>query len=118
MTRPSEQLMKFAGDLGNFSHDYIEAFAKGINAHGGSPIHVDRLLWSSMNHHVGRVRAALQVLEYFEQCGDRLSLQPGHRLLVLASGDAGQVLALISNFLAPGEAPNREAIFQVLAREL
>ena len=109
------ELDEIAGDIGNFSQDYIGAFAKGTNAHRGSPIHVDRLLWTSMNHHVGRVRAALQVLEYLEGCRDRLSLQPGHRMLVLASGDAGQVLALISNFLAPGEAPNREAIFQILA---
>ena len=68
-----------------------------------------------MNHHLGRVNAALEVLEFLDECGTRLSWQSEHRLLVLGSGHAGQVLALISNFLGSAETSNREVIFQILA---
>ena len=111
----NRKLDDIAGDIGNFTQDYIEAFAKVINTHGAERIYIDRYLWSSMNHHLGRVNAALNVLEYLDGCRERLSLQPEHRVLVLAAGHAGQVLALISNFLSPVEASNREAIFQLLA---
>ena len=109
------KLDEIAGDIGNFSQDSIEAFAKGINTHEASRILIDRYLWSSMNHHLGRVNAALHVLESLDEYGTRLSLQSEHRLLVIGSGHAGQVLALLSNFLGSAEISNREAIFQILA---
>ena len=109
------KLDEIACDIGNFTQDYMEAFAKAIAKESASKILIDRYLWSSMNHHLGRVNAALNVLEYLDGYRERLSLQPEHRVLVLGAGHAGQVLALISNFLGSSETSNREAIFQVLA---
>ena len=110
------KLDDLAGDIGNFTHDYVEALARAVAQDKSINIVCDRYLWSSRHHHLGRVEAALSVLEYLQGYGDRISLQPGHRILVQGYGHAGQVLALLSNFISPDEGSNRQVIFQILAR--
>ena len=112
----NRKLDDLAGDVGNFTHDYVEALERVVDHDKSKNIMCDRYLWSSCHHHLGRVEAALRLLEYLQDYRERLSLQPGHRILVQGYGHAGQVLALLSNFISPDEGSNRQAIFQILAK--
>ena len=103
-----------AGEVGSFSEGYLQKFRSAVNGDLSNNLVCDRYLWSSLNHHLGRVEAALKLIEYLQEWGERLSLQAGKRVLVQGHGHAGQLLALVSNFIATTEASNREAIFQIL----
>ena len=109
------KLEELLGEVGNFTDSYVEEFAAAINRGRSDNIACDHYLWSSLNHHLGRVEAALNIIEVLRDWREQLSLHSEHRVLVLGHGHAGQVLALLSNFIAPFEASNRQTIFQVLA---
>ena len=110
-----KQLDDLVGDTGYFSGSYVQEFGNAINLEISDNLECDRYLWSSLNHHLGRVEAALNFIQFLQERADRLSFQKGHRLLVQGHGHAGQILALVSNFIATTEASNRQAIFQILA---
>jgi hypothetical protein len=109
------ELEELVGEVGNFSGGYIQEFAGAVNGDHSNKLVCDRYLWSSLNHHLGRLEAALSLIQFLQNWGERLCLQQGHRVLVQGHGHAGQVLALVSNLIATTEAPNRQAIFQILA---
>jgi hypothetical protein len=102
------------GDACNFTDAYVELFRKAVNRNLPRPIACTRYLWSSEHHHLGRAQAAWRLLEQLRTICTETKLGAGDRLLVQAQGHAGQVLAFVSNLLAPGESSGREAFFQIL----
>lgn len=103
-----------AGEAGNFTGPYVKAFDKGINRDVARPIACRRWLWSAEHHHLGRASAACRVVLELAALSRELNLAAGDRLLVQAQGQAGLVMALASNLLAPGEPSNRDRLLQTL----
>src|SRR5213594_1563913 len=103
-----------AKDAGNFSTVYVEQLKKAINRNVSRPIACTRYLWSSEHHHLGRALASLQLISKLSTICAELTLGAGDRVLVQAHGQAGMVLALVSNLLAPGESSGRKMFLQRL----
>ncbi len=101
-------------DKGNFSGGYVQALRDGFSCHAHAPA-VQRYLWSSLHHHAGRMEGALALLHELHHLKTQQALQAEDRLLVLAHGHAGQLLALLSNLMAPGESSVRDTVFEILA---
>jgi len=106
-----------AKDVGNFSSESVAIFQQAIDQcdQKESRLRLGRYVWSSQNHHFGRVKAAFALIEFLDHWAQELSLLANERLVVHAHGHAGQVLSLVSNLIAPGESSNRQILFQVLA---
>ena len=107
-----------AGDAANFTRAYVELFQKALNRNGSRPIVCTRLLWSCEHHHLGRAQAAIRLLTRLRSLRAELQLGAGDRILVQAHGQAGLVLALVSNLLAPGQLSGRETLVQTLKGHL
>ncbi len=103
-----------AGDAGNFTTAYVELFRKAVNRSASRPILCARLLWSCEQHHVGRAEAAVRLLHRLRALCAEHSLGAGDRILIQAHGQAGLVMALLSNLLAPGRPAGREAVLKNL----
>lgn len=100
-------------DKANFSEQYVNAFRDGLaSSHG---LTVQRYLWSSLHHHPGRMEGALAFLHELHDFKTQQNLQAGDRILIVAHGHAGQLPALLSNLIAPGESSVRETVFETLA---
>lgn len=104
-----------AGDAGNFTETAIERFRTAVNRHVPQPIACNRHLWSCDAHHLGRAQAAVHLLNRLIAMVADLKLGPGNRLLILAHGQAGLLLALVSNLLASGDLSGRQALFRILS---
>ncbi|MCA9473844.1 MAG: hypothetical protein KC594_17405, partial [Nitrospira sp.] len=102
-------------DVGNFSSAYINAFQGTVDSTAQGSLRVARYLWSNVNHHLGRAKAVLELLEYLEDWAKEQSFQPNERLLVQAHGHAGQLLSILSNLVMSEESSNRQILFQVLS---
>ncbi len=102
-------------DVGNFSSEQVTAFQSAADQHEKDCLQIARAVWSGLNHHFGRVKGALHLLEFIEEWAKQLSVESQDRLLIQAHGHAGQLLGIISNLIAPGESSNRQILFQVLA---
>jgi hypothetical protein len=107
-----------AGDAGNFTTAYVDQFKRSVNLAVSRPITCVRYLWSSEHHHIGRARAAVQFLKKLRAICTDLTLGAGDRVLVQAHGQAGLVLALLSNLLAPGPSSGRDRFFRLLRSSL
>ncbi|MBI4401583.1 MAG: hypothetical protein HY581_08120 [Nitrospirae bacterium] len=103
-----------AGDAGNFSAAYVDLFTKAVNRNVSQPITCARHLWSSEHHHLGRAQAAVRLITRLRALCVEQKLGAGDRILVQAHGQAGLVLALVSNLLALGKSSGRETMFQIL----
>jgi hypothetical protein len=103
------------GDAGNFTDAYVESFRKAIHQHLSQPISCIRLLWSSEQHHLGRALAAVVLLAKLHGICESQNLQKGHRILIQAQGQAGLVLALVSNFLCPSPITGRPKLLGILS---
>ncbi|QPD02932.1 MAG: hypothetical protein Nkreftii_000706 [Candidatus Nitrospira kreftii] len=102
------------GDAGNFTEAYIQSFKQAINKSLDQPISCLRLLWSCEHHHLGRALAAVRLLnELYKLCRHQ-NLGKGHRILVQAHGQAGLVLALVSNLLCPSPITGRPKLLSIL----
>ncbi len=108
-------LDQLAKEVGNFTKTYVQKFEQGL-CNGGDVIPCSRYIWSSVNHHVGRVEAAMALIEFLVEWTGQLSLSKEDRLLLIAHGHAGQVLALLSNLMTSGESEARPRIFELLAK--
>ena len=104
-----------AKDLGNFTADYAHGLQKGFSSPDSAPITCVRCLWSSLNHHLGRVEGALALLHEIKILKQQYNLNKTHRILILAHGHAGQLTALLSNLLAQEESSVRDELLEVLA---
>ncbi|MDF0665177.1 MAG: hypothetical protein P0119_03775 [Nitrospira sp.] len=103
------------GDAGNFTDTYVQSFRKGINQNLAQPITCLRLLWSCEHHHLGRAVAALSLLAELHKLCNHQNLGKGHRILIQAHGQAGLILALLSNLLCPSPITGRPRFLQILA---
>jgi len=103
-----------AGDTGNFTNAYVELFKRAVSRNASRPITCVRLLWSCEQHHLGRAEAAVRLLHRLRALCAEHSFGTGDRILVQAHGQAGLVMALLSNLLAPGKSATREMILKVL----
>lgn len=104
-----------AQEVGNFTSSYVRKFEQALGQGGVLPTSCARYVWSSMNHHVGRVEAAMNLLLSLQEWGSGLTLSKEDRLLLIGHGHAGQVLALLSNIITRGESEVRGRVFEILA---
>ncbi len=103
-----------AGDAGNFTNAYVGLFQKAVTRRASRPILCRRVLWSCEQHHLGRAEAAMRLLHRLRSLCAEHSLGTDDRILVQAHGQAGLVMALLSNLLTPGRSAAREAVLNVL----
>lgn len=102
---------RMLGDLGNFGPSYVRLFEQAI----GGTIPCTSFVWSSENHHLGRLEGALSLLRVLATHAELGA--PRGRILVLGHSHAGQVFALLTQLLSRSLAA--EAIVDVArAREL
>jgi hypothetical protein len=97
------------GDLGNFSGPYVRLFEEALRP-PGARIPCTEFVWSSENHHVGRLEAALGLVRVLAAHAE-LDGRPSRRILVVGHSHAGQVFALTTQLLARSIAT--EAILDV-----
>ena len=109
------KLDNLLNDKGNFFEQYVKGLQTGFSQTHAIPFTVQRSLWSSLHHHPGRMEGALALLHELNHLKTQKGLQAGDRILIVAHGHAGQLLALLSNLLAPGESSVRETVFETLA---
>jgi hypothetical protein len=89
------------GDAGNFTQSTLALIQRTLNQSSARPITCLRRLWSSEHHHLGRAVEAVRFLNDLRAHCDAQHLTSGDRILVQAHGQAGLVLALVSNLLCP-----------------
>lgn len=111
-----EALDTLAQEVGNFTTAYVKKFEEGLREEGEAAIPCFRYVWSSVHHHLGRMEAAIAFIEFLQQWRTERSLSKDDRLLLVAHGHAGQVLALVSNLMTAGESEGRPIIFEILAK--
>ncbi|HEX4968791.1 MAG TPA: hypothetical protein VFV44_09730 [Nitrospiraceae bacterium] len=102
-------------DAGNFTHTYLELMRQSLNRNLDRPIHCVRELWSCEHHHLGRAMAAVSMLERLHDWGETHKLGQGDRILVQAHGQAGLVLALVSNLLCVASSNSRARLLDLLS---
>ncbi len=102
------------GDAGNFTEAYVQSFKQAINKNLDQPISCLRLLWSCEHHHLGRALAAVRLLNELYRLCTHQNRGKGHRILVQAHGQAGLVLALVSNLLCPSPITGRPKLLSIL----
>jgi hypothetical protein len=103
------------GDAGNFTNAAVERFQKAINKNVGRPLTCIRYLWSSEHHHLGRAMAAVRLLDDLRKLCETQKLTAGERILVQAHGQAGLVMALVSNLLCPSPIMGRPTLLTLLS---
>jgi hypothetical protein len=86
----------FVGEHGNFLTGFVKDLGGALNAEGGTPIPVERFVWSSGNHHLARADAAVRLIDELLQ----LDLPEGKRILCWGHSHGGNVLALVTNLLS------------------
>jgi len=82
-------------DRGNYPSEYVTQLSHMLGE--SIPFPVFRFLWSGMNNHAGRAVAAIQLISYLHD----LNLPSGKRLLLCGHSHGANVLALLTNLLAP-----------------
>ncbi|MEE8607794.1 MAG: hypothetical protein V3S55_09325 [Nitrospiraceae bacterium] len=103
-----------AGDACNFTAEYVGSFHNAVNRDATRSLICQRFLWCCEHHHLGRARAALALLHHLRTLCQESHLGAGDRILVQAHGQAGLVVALLSNLLAPGGSSGRTKFLQAL----
>jgi hypothetical protein len=103
------------GDAGNFTNAYLELMRRSLNRGLDHPIHCIREIWSCEHHHLGRALAAVSLLGRLRDWGEAHKLGQGDRILVQAHGQAGLVLALVSNLLCMASSGSRRRLLDLLA---
>jgi hypothetical protein len=103
------------GDAGNFTNTYLELIGRSLNRDLDRPIHCVRELWSCEHHHLGRAMAAVSTLEHLHGRCATHKLGKGDRILMQAHGQAGLVLALVSNLLCVASSSSRTRLLGLLS---
>lgn len=103
------------GDAGNFTSTSVSQFQRAANRTISRPIACFRILWSSEHHHLGRAMAAVRLLDDLRSLCEEQKLGSGDRILVLAHGQAGLVLALGSNLLCPSAITGKPKLLSLLS---
>ena len=102
-------------DAGNFTNAYVELMRQSLNRGLDHPIHCVRELWSCEHHHLGRAMAAVSMLGHLCDWSETHGLGQGDRILVQAHGQAGLVLALVSNLLCMASTSSRTRLLDLLS---
>jgi hypothetical protein len=103
------------GDAGNFTNAYVELMRRSLNRGLDRPVHCVRELWSCEHHHLGRAMAAVSMLGRLRDWSETHKLGQGDRILVQAHGQAGLVLALVSNLLCVTASSSRTRLLDLLS---
>jgi len=103
------------GDAGNFTNAYVELMRQSLNRGLDRPIHCVRELWSCEHHHLGRAIAAVSMLGRLRDWRETYKLGQGDRILVQAHGQAGLILALLSNLLCLAASSSRTRLLDLLS---
>jgi hypothetical protein len=103
------------GDAGNFTNSYVELMWQSLGRGLDRPIHCIRELWSCEHHHLGRAIAAVSILGRLRDWCETHKLGQGDRILVQAHGQAGLVLALVSNLLCAAVISSRTRVLDLLS---
>ncbi len=103
------------GDAGNFTNAYVELMKHSLNRGLNRQIHCVRELWSCEHHHLGRALAATSLLGRLRDWTETHKLGEGDRILLQAHGQAGLVLALVSNLLCVAASSSRTRLFALLS---
>ncbi len=103
------------GDAGNFTSASVYQFQKAVNRNVSKTITCLRILWSSEHHHLGRATAAVRLLDDLRELCEGQKLAAGDRILIKAHGQAGLVLALVSNLLCPSPISGRPKLLSLLS---
>ncbi len=103
------------GDAGNFTNAYMELMKQSLNRGLDRPIHCVRDLWSCEQHHLGRAMAAVSMLGHLRDWVEAHRLGQRDRILVQAHGQAGLVLALVSNLLCVTANSSRKRLLDLLS---
>ncbi len=103
------------GDAGNFTNAYVELMKQSLNRGLDRPIHCVRELWSCEHHHLGRAMAAVSMLGRLHDWIEVHKLGQGDRILVQSHGQAGLILALVSNLLCMTATGSRTRLFDLLS---
>jgi hypothetical protein len=96
---------RMLGDHGNFGPSYVRLFERAL----GGDIPCTSFVWSSENHHLGRLEGALGLVRALATHAELGA--PRGRVLVLGHSHAGQVFALVTQLLSRSLAS--EAILDV-----
>jgi hypothetical protein len=102
-------VQRILGDVGNFGGGYVRLFEEALRP-PAARIPCSDFVWSSENHHVGRLEGALGLLRVLATHAELGASVPS-RLLVIGHSHAGQLFALITQLLARGVAT--EAILDI-----
>ncbi len=103
------------GDAGNFTNAYVELMKRSLNRGLDRPIHCVRELWSCEHHHLGRAMAAVSMLGRLHDWVEAYKLGRGDRILVQSHGQAGLILALVSNLLCVTATSSRTRLLDLLS---
>lgn len=112
--REQEKLIVDAlvGDRANYTHGFARQLEAAVNQPGGRTVSVSRFHWTGENHHLGRVDAAIRLIDELITN----DLRPGERVLIWGHSHAGNVFAVMTN-LWGGSMRCRERFFRA-ARSL
>lgn len=103
------------GDAGNFTNAYVGLMNESLNRNLDRPIHCVRELWSCEHHHLGRAMATVSMLGRLRDWAETHKLSSGDRILLQAHGQAGLVLALVSNLLCVPSTSSRSRLLDLLS---
>lgn len=101
-------------DAGNVTDQALLLYRKALNRDLPRPIACERYFWSCEHHHLGRAQAVCLLLDELHRWTEDLKIGHGDRLLVQAHGQAGLLLALASNLLAPDKLSGYLRFFSIL----
>ena len=78
-------------DLADFTDEYTKLLDESL----GSEIEITNYNWNSANHHLGRIKGALGLLDCLYEHSNP------NRVLLIGHSHAGQLFALLTQFLSP-----------------
>ena len=103
----------FAGDMGNYTQPFADRLQKAVGKKSadcaGGGIAVQRFLWTSENHHLGRADAAVRLIVELSK-----RTETGNRVMLWGHSHAGNVFAILTNLLG-GNTETRERFFEATA---
>ena len=90
-----QQIDRVLKDSGNFNAQYVDLVCEAL----GRKVEGELFIWSSMNHHIARLRAARNLVFDIAQNVEPKATEP-LRFLLVGHSHAGQVFALVTHLLS------------------
>lgn len=86
------------GNGGSYSDDYVRLFKEAIGGNISCRLIIRE--WSSENHHMARLRGSIRLLKRLYDDINAEGMREGDRILLIGHSHAGQLFALMTNYLA------------------